>query len=174
LKRLLEEPESMQEFIGAMVRFSTALTIYGIQQVRHGVNELVTTPMNLERVREAMDSATNSIRSKIDDSQKTTFNSVTTFSEDVLAKTCEKVRENVPDASLLLRNTGDMLRRSASVFNRSAAATADSSEHESAGSASSASASPEAEEAEPVRRAAKRGRRGSGGSGEPQPAADVL
>ena len=48
----------MQEFIGAMVRFSTALTIYGIQQVRHGVNELVTTPMNLERVREAMDSAT--------------------------------------------------------------------------------------------------------------------
>src|SRR5262245_39259886 len=159
----------MQEFIGAMVRFSTALTIYSIQQVRHGVSELVATPMSMDRVREAMDSATNSLRSKIDDSQKTTFNSVTTFSDEMLAKTCEAVRDNVPDAGQLLRNTGDMLRRSASVFQRSSAESASAGPAEPAASA----AAPETEE-EPVRRSPKRGRRSSGGSGEPQPAADVL
>ena len=160
----------MQEFIGAMVRFSTALTIYSIQQVRQGVNDLASTPISLDRMREAMDSATNSLRDKIDDSQKTTFNSVTTFSEDVIAKTCEAMRDNVPDASQLLKNTGDMLRRSASVFQRSSAAPT-----ESAGAAEPAASASfaEAQEAEPVRRASKR-RKPSGGSGEPQPAADVL
>jgi hypothetical protein len=34
----------MQEFIGSMVRFSTALTLYGLQQVRHGVSEITATP----------------------------------------------------------------------------------------------------------------------------------
>src|SRR5262245_27812045 len=159
----------MQEFIGAMVRFSTALTIYSIQQVRNGVSELVATPISMDRVREAMDSATNSLRSKIDDSQKTTYNSVTTFSEDILTKTCDAVRDSVPNASQLLRNTGDALRRSASVFRRSAEATTEVGPDEPVSASSSA---PETEEAEPVHRT--RRRRPSCGSGEPQPAADVL
>lgn len=149
----------MQEFIGAMVRFSTALTIYGIQQVRHGVNELVSSPMTVDRMREAMDSATNSLRTKIDESQKTAFNSATTFSDDFVAKTCETVRNSVPDASEMLRNTGDVLRRSAekysSVFRSNAAAQPAEQE-----------AQPEASESN---RSGRRGR-----SGEPQPAADVL
>src|SRR5262245_66120218 len=128
----------MQEFIGAMVRFSTALTIYSIQQVRNGVSELVATPISMDRVREAMDSATNSLRSKIDDSQKTTYNSVTTFSEDVLTRTCDAVRESVPNASQMLRSTGDALRRGASVFQRGSAETAEAGPAEATASASTA------------------------------------
>jgi hypothetical protein len=120
----------MQEFLGAMVRFSTALTLFGLQQVRNAASVMMEAPMNLNRMREAMDSATNSLSAKIDDSQKTTLNSMTTLGADVVSRTCETLKNAVPNPNDVLRTTGEVLRRTTenvtSVLNRSAGADSDS------------------------------------------------
>jgi hypothetical protein len=137
----------MQELIGSMVRFSTALTLFGLQQMRYAMSAMVETPMSLDRFRQAVDSAANALTAKIDDQQKTTLNSVNTLSADVIAKTYDSVKNTVADPGRVLRATSDALRRTAetctSVLNRTTSAAA--------GNPAPAT-----------------------GSGEPQPAADVL
>lgn len=103
----------MQEFIGAMVRFSTALTLFGLQQVRNAASVMMEAPMNLNKMREAMDSAASSLSSRIDDTQKTTLNSMTTLGADVVSKTCDAMKNAVPNPSEVLKTTGDVLRRTA-------------------------------------------------------------
>ena len=120
----------MQELIGSMVRFSTALTLFGLQQVRNAATMMMESPMNLDRMREAVDAATNSLSSRIDDTQKTTLNSMTTLGADVLAKTYDTMKNAVPDPTQVLKSTGEVLRKTAeacgSVLNRTAAGTGDS------------------------------------------------
>jgi len=102
----------MQSLIVSMMRFSAALTLFGMEQLQSSLNvvegeEDISKAM--ERFETALDSLTDALVNKIDDKKKDTLKSVTKMSEDVVGRTMDSM--NVMDPREVLRATNDLLKK---------------------------------------------------------------
>jgi vacuolar-type H+-ATPase subunit E/Vma4 len=102
----------MQSLIVSMMRFSAALTLFGMEQLQSSLN-VVEGEENLDkamdRFEKALDSLTDALVNKIDDKKKDTLKSVTRMSEDVVSRTMDGI--NVMDPREVLRATNDLLKK---------------------------------------------------------------
>ena len=102
----------MQSLIVSMMRFSAAVTLFGMEQLQsslsvvEGEEELDKA---MERFEKALDSMTDALVNKIDDKKKDTLKSVTRMSEDVVNRTFDSM--NVMDPREVLRATNDLLKK---------------------------------------------------------------
>ncbi len=101
----------MQDVINSMVRFSAAVTLFSLQQVQNAVSAAVDAQNGLDKVREVFDSATNALTAHIDESQKTTLNSVTSLSSDLVSRTWDTFKMSALDPRQVLQTTGDIVRK---------------------------------------------------------------
>jgi len=102
----------MQSLIVSMMRFSAALTLFGMEQLQSSLNvvegeEDISKAM--ERFEKALDSLTDALVNKIDDKKRDTLKSVTKMSEDVVGRTMDSM--NVMDPREVLRATNDLLKK---------------------------------------------------------------
>ena len=77
----------MEELMISMVRFSAALTAFGFEQVRNALAGPRESLKSMDQLQGAMDSATQSLTSQIDEREKTAMNSVVSVGSDLVAKT---------------------------------------------------------------------------------------
>jgi len=102
----------MQDLIVAMMRFSAAVTLFGMEQLQstfdvvEGEEDLSKT---MDRFEEALNSMTDALVTKIDDKKKDTLKSVTRMSEDVVSRSFDSM--NVMDPREVLRATNDLLKK---------------------------------------------------------------
>lgn len=102
----------MQSLIVSMMRFSAAVTLFGMEQLQSSLNvvegeEDISKAM--ERFEKALDSLTDALVNKIDDRKKDTLKSVTKMSEDVVGRTMDSM--NVMDPREVMRATNDLLKK---------------------------------------------------------------
>ncbi len=102
----------MQDLIVAMMRFSAAVTLFGMEQLQSSFNvvegeEDVSKAM--DRFEEALNSMTDALVTKIDDKKKDTLKSVTRMSEDVVSRSFDSM--NVMDPREVLKATNDLLKK---------------------------------------------------------------
>jgi hypothetical protein len=77
----------MEELMRSMVRFSAALTAFGLQQLQNAFSNPRQSLKSVDQLQEAMDSVTQSLTSRIDESEKTAMNSMVSIGSDLVAKT---------------------------------------------------------------------------------------
>jgi hypothetical protein len=102
----------MQDLIVSMMRFSAALTLFGMEQIQNSLNVVEgeeDLSKTLERFEKAVDSLTDVLVDRIDDKKKETLKSVTKMSEDVVGKTADGV--NVMDPREIFRATNDLIQK---------------------------------------------------------------
>jgi len=102
----------MQSLIVSMMRFSAALTLFGMEQLQSSLNVVEGEEdfsKAMERFEKALDSLTDALVNKIDDKKKDTLKSVTRMSEDVVGRTMDGM--NVMDPREVLRATNDLLKK---------------------------------------------------------------
>ena len=101
----------MQDLINSMVKFSAAMTLFGMQQIQNAVGAAVDTQSALGRFRDALDSVTNAITSQLDDSKKPTLSSMSNLGSDLVNRTWEGMNMNALDPRQVLESTGDLMRK---------------------------------------------------------------
>jgi hypothetical protein len=102
----------MQSLIVSMMRFSAALTLFGMEQLQSSLNVVEGEEdfsKAMDRFEKALDSLTDVLVNKIDDQKKDTLKSVTRMSEDVVGRTMDGM--NVMDPREVLRATNDLLKK---------------------------------------------------------------
>ncbi len=102
----------MQDLIVAMMRFSAAVTLFGMEQLQSSFNVVEgeeDMSKAMDRFEEALNSMTDALVTKIDDKKKDTLKSVTRMSEDVVSRTMDSM--NVMDPREVLKATNDLLKK---------------------------------------------------------------
>jgi GTPase involved in cell partitioning and DNA repair len=102
----------MQNLMIAMMRFSAAVTLYGMEQVQKSMNVVdggEDMSKAMDRLEKTLNSLTDTLVNKIDDSKKETLKSVTKMSEDVIGKTMDGV--SMMDPREVLKATNDLMQK---------------------------------------------------------------
>ncbi len=102
----------MQSLIISMMKFSAALTLFGMEQLQNTLNMVEgeeDLSKTMDRFEEAINSLTESLTSRIDDKKKDTLNSITKMSEDVVNRTFDGV--NAMDPREMMRATNDLIQK---------------------------------------------------------------
>ena len=66
----------MRELISSMMRFSGAVTMFGVEQVQNAMSAPADTQAALVRLRETLDSMSESLASKLDEPKKAALDSM--------------------------------------------------------------------------------------------------
>jgi small-conductance mechanosensitive channel len=110
----------MRETIFSMIRFSGAVTMFGLEQVQNAMFAPTDTKAALVRLRDTLDSMSDSLASKLDDSKKDALDSMSKAQIEILDGAASAVNldaVNMDTATELLKRTSDSL---AGVMNGSA------------------------------------------------------
>lgn len=107
----------MPKLIVSMVRFTTALTLYGFEQIQ-SVSYATQSGQDLFKVLDkfeiALDSLTEALVDKIDESKRDTLNSVTKMAEEVVSRSFDSV--NMIDPRSVLRMAGELWQKSSNTM----------------------------------------------------------
>ena len=102
----------MQDLIVSMMRFSAALTLFGLEQLQNSLNVVEgeeDLSKTMERFEKTVDSLTDALVNRIDDKKKDTLKSVTRMSEDVVGRTMDGM--TMMDPREVFRATNDLIQK---------------------------------------------------------------
>ena len=106
----------MSNLIASMARFSTAMTLFGVDQLEKTMN-VVGGGAELSKTVEEFESTLNSLTSvltdKMDEKKKDTLHSVTKMAEETVSRTIDSME--VVDPREVLKATTDLLQKTSDV-----------------------------------------------------------
>ena len=113
----------MRELILTMIRFSSAVTMFGFEQMQNAISAPADTKTALTKLCDSLDAMSESLGSKLDDPKKSALDSMSKAQVDILDRTSRAFNLdtvlNLDTASDLLKKTTESL---AAVVNGSAPA----------------------------------------------------
>ncbi len=109
----------MRELISSLMRFSGAVTMFGVEQVQNAVGAPADTRAAIARLIETLDSMSESLISKIDEPKRAVHESMSKAQNEVLDRNFHAV--NLNGADELMQKTSESL---SSGLTRSAASGA--------------------------------------------------
>ena len=109
----------MRELFSSLMRFSGAVTMFGVEQVQNAVGAPADTRAALARLNETLNSMSESLLSKIDEPKRAVHESMSRAQNEVVDRTFNAVNLNGPDE--LMQITSESL---ANALTRSAASGA--------------------------------------------------
>lgn len=104
----------MEKFLVSMMRFSTAMTLFGLEQVQTAVTSVGSgddLTSALKQMQEAMDAFSSAVMGQVDDGKKETLETVTKVSEDTVKRAFSGVSSSMIDPREALRVTTDMIKK---------------------------------------------------------------
>ena len=101
----------MEKLIISMMRFSTAVTLFGMEQLESAMSMGGTQDISntMERFRHSLDSFTDMLSKEIDPRKREALKSVTNMSEEAVHRTMEGMSS--VDPREMMRTTSDLLRK---------------------------------------------------------------
>ncbi len=102
----------MRETIYSMIRFSSAFTMFGLEQIENAMCAPTDTRAALTRLRRTLDSMTETLSSKLDNSKKDALDSMSEAQIDMLDRTVSAANldaVNMDTATNILKRTSDSL-----------------------------------------------------------------
>jgi hypothetical protein len=103
---------SMQDLFVSMMRFSAALTLYGLEQAQSTMNVVEggeDLSKSVKKLEQTLNSMTDALITRMDSKKKDTLKSVTKVSEDVVNRTWDSM--NLMDPREVLRATNDLIQK---------------------------------------------------------------
>jgi hypothetical protein len=97
----------MRELIASMMRFSGAVTMFGLEQVQNAVSAPADTQVALTRLCNTLDAMAKSLASKLDGPKRAAFESISKTQTDMLDRTADVI--NLDAAGELMRKTSESL-----------------------------------------------------------------
>ncbi len=132
----------MQDLIVSMIRFSAAVTLYGMEQIQNTLNvaegEEDFSKMR-DKFQDALDSLTETLKSRIDDKKQETLKTVTKMSEEVVQRTADGM--TAMDPREIVRATNDLIQKTSSTTSDWVSKASSAFDKESGGSKASKKAS---------------------------------
>jgi hypothetical protein len=135
----------MTNLIVSMLRFSAAMTLYGVEQLEHSVNvveggsELGKT---IEGFEKTLDSLTDVLMKEMDAKKKETLESVSKASHDMVNRTLEGM--DLMDPRQVLKASSDLLQKTSDVTAKWVSKAAEAVEKATEGSKAAPKAQPAA------------------------------
>lgn len=102
----------MENLIVAMLRFSAAVTLYGMEQIQSTMNIVEggeDLSKTMEKFEKTLNSVTEALMNKVDETKKETLKSVTKMSQDVVSRSMDGI--NLMDPREVLRATTDLMQK---------------------------------------------------------------
>ncbi len=101
----------MQEMINSMMRFSAAMTMFGMQQIQNAAELAVDSQSALKKFRENLDAVTDALVAQLDESSKPALKSMTNLGSDLVDRTMTAVNVSALDPRELVHTTEDLMRK---------------------------------------------------------------
>ena len=104
----------MEKLFVSMMRFSAAMTLFGIDQVQHTMGAMTGSEdvsEAMEAFRKTLDSVTASVIGEMDDNKKETFESMSEASRKTVHRSFDAA--TMADPREAIRATNDMMQRTA-------------------------------------------------------------
>ena len=104
----------MEKLIVSMMRFSTAMTLFGMEQMQSVVSTMSgdsDVKGAMDKFRKAIDAMTDRLAEEIDDAKKENLNSLTRISEDTVHRTWKGMNVGLMDPNEAIRTTTDVLKK---------------------------------------------------------------
>ena len=100
----------VQQLIHSFVRLSTAMTVYGMQQVQTAV-ESRDPQGSLHKLNDLVESLTGALSSQLDEARKATLANVSGVGADVVSKTLGALNPATLNPQEIMQATGDIIKR---------------------------------------------------------------
>lgn len=104
----------MEKFMVSMMRFSTAMTLFGIEQMQNAVASMGSgedLTASMEKMREAMDAFSDAVLGQVHESKRETAETVTRVSEDTVKSAWSGVSSSLADPREMMKATTDMFKK---------------------------------------------------------------
>ncbi|MEX2264137.1 MAG: hypothetical protein WD696_19445 [Bryobacteraceae bacterium] len=101
----------MQELITSIMRFTTAVTLFGMQQVQNAVGIAADTTGAINRFRAELDKLSDAVEQHIDDSKKATLDSMLRAQVDLVDRGFTAMNMQVLDPREMVQTTTDLMRK---------------------------------------------------------------
>ena len=99
----------MQELLNSMIRLSTAVTVFGMQQIQSAVGS-VDTKESMDKIRDVIDGMANAVTSKIDESSRSALDKFSNLPDDMLHRSWTSPHKFVQNTSDMVQTTSDLLK----------------------------------------------------------------
>ncbi len=101
----------MQELAVSMMKFSAAMTMFGIQQVQNAVGAMTDTQGATDKFKHAMDSVTSALSSELDQSNKSAASSLNNLSEKLVHRAASALDMPAMDPRNVIKAAADVLKK---------------------------------------------------------------
>ena len=101
----------MNDLVASMMKFSTAMTLFSMQQLQNAVTAAADTQSAMTKFREALDAMTGAVTTQMDDSKKATLDSMSKVQKDLMDRTMDAMNVQAFDPREIMQTTGDMMRK---------------------------------------------------------------
>ena len=86
----------MRDLISSMVRFSSAMTMFGVEQAQNAMMAPSDTQAALSKLRETLDAMADTLAAKMDESKRAALDSMSRAQSDIVERTLEMVDLDMP------------------------------------------------------------------------------
>jgi len=107
----------MLELMNAMVRFSAAAAVFGLQQMRNAISDPKSSIKSIEQMRNAMESATTVLANQIDEDGKTAMDGIVIAGTDLVAKTAQALEGSPFDLKRVVEMTDHFAKKTKDTLN---------------------------------------------------------
>jgi ABC-type transporter Mla subunit MlaD len=101
----------VQELIASMMRFSAAMTLFGMQQFQNAVGAAADTQSAMNKFKEALDAMSNAVAAQMDDSKKATLDSMSKVQNDLVDRSFDAMNVQAWDPREVMQTTGDLMKK---------------------------------------------------------------
>ena len=102
----------MTNMVVSMIRFSAAMTLYGVEQMENSLNVIeggTELSKTMEGFEKTLNSLTDVLMRELDENKKETLQSVSKASEDMVGRTMDGM--GIMDPREVMRVSGDLLQK---------------------------------------------------------------
>ena len=107
----------MQELIVSMMKFSAAMTLFGMQQLQNAVGAATDSQAAIKNFRESLDAMSDAIAKQMDDSKKATLDSMAKVQSDLVDRTFDAMNLQAFDPKEMMETTSDIMKKTTDSLN---------------------------------------------------------
>ena len=101
----------LRELTSSMIRFTNAVTLFSIQQMQNALGAVTDSQAVINRFCGALDAISNTLSTQIDSSKKSTLDSMTKTSTEMVDRTMDAMNVPALNPREMMDTTADVMRK---------------------------------------------------------------
>jgi hypothetical protein len=101
----------LRELTSSMIRFTNAVTLFSMQQMQNAVGAVTDSQAVINRFCGALDAISNTLSTQIDASKKSTLESMTKTSDEMMDRTMDAMNVSALSPKEIIDTTTDVMRK---------------------------------------------------------------